>query len=195
MWKWTVVPLIISLASVAGAQDHHHHPPQPVTPSSASLAIRDALVQTHDGRTVRFHSDLVKGRVVAINFLFTSCTTVCPVMGVRFAQLRKLLVGKDVTLISVSIDPTNDTPERLAAWAKRIGAKPGWTLVTGPKPEISALLASLGASAADPAAHTPLVLIGDERRGSWRRVDGLADSKKLAKIVEETLKESARAVE
>src|SRR5690349_526839 len=70
--------------------------------------IDDTTVVTHDGRTVHFYTDLVQGRVTAINFIFTSCTTVCPLMGVRFAQLQPLLPD-GVTLISVSIDPTNDT--------------------------------------------------------------------------------------
>jgi len=90
-------------------------------------------------------------------------------------------------MISVSIDPTNDTPELMAAWAQRVGAKPGWTLVTGDKPDIETLLRSLGTTSVDYASHTPLVLIVDDREGhhTSRRVDGLTDSKTLARIVRE----------
>jgi protein SCO1 len=148
--------------------------------------IADVPVQTHDGRSLRFYSDLVKGRVTAVNFIFTSCTTVCPLMGVRFAQLQPLL-PKNVSLISVSIDPTIDTPERLADWSRRVGAKPGWTLVTGAKPDIDPLLRSLGTTIADPASHTPLVLVIDDRGAKplFRRLDGLTDPKALARTIEE----------
>lgn len=184
--------LALLFASIAAAQEHHHHaaasptvaPSASVAPSEAHVA--DVVVQTHDGRTVHFYSDLVKGRVTAINFIFTSCTTVCPLMGVRFAQLQPLL-PKDVSLVSVSIDPTNDTPARLAAWSQRVGAKPDWTLVTGAKPDIDTLLRSLGTTIADPASHTPLVLIIDDRGTTpiFRRLDGLTDPKTLARILAE----------
>ena len=148
--------------------------------------IEDVSVRTHDGRTLHFYTDLVKGRLTAINFIFTSCTTVCPLMGVRFAQLQPLLPD-GVTLISVSIDPTNDTPELMAAWGQRVGAKAGWTLVTGDKPDIETLLRSLGTTSVDYASHTPLALLVDDRDGHAKsqRVDGLTDPKTLARIVRE----------
>jgi protein SCO1 len=149
-------------------------------------ALPDVAVQTQDGRTVRFYSDLVQGRVVAINFIFTSCTTVCPLMGARFARLQQLLGdASPVSLISVSIDPANDTPARLAAWRKRLGGRPGWTLVTGAKPDLDALTQALGASSAQPASHAPLILMIDDRQGRWRRLDGLTDSPTLARILGE----------
>lgn len=182
----TLLVLALFVSHLAAAQEHHHHTaPAPIAaPSETHVA--DVPVQTQDGRSVRFYSDLVKGRVTAVNFIFTSCTTVCPLMGVRFAQLQPLL-PQDVSLISVSIDPTVDTPERLAAWSRRVGAKPEWTLVTGAKPEIDTLLRSLGTTIADPASHTPLVLIIDDRgaKPNFRRLDGLTDSKTLAKILAE----------
>ncbi len=152
--------------------------------SGGAPHIKDVIVQTQDGRSVRFYSDLVEGRVVAVNFIFTSCTTVCPLMGARFARLQQLLGPRqDISLISVSIDPANDTPARLASWAKSMGARPGWTLVTGAKPDLDALARSLGGSSANPADHAPLVLIIDDRRGTWQRVDGLTDAAKLARIL------------
>lgn len=178
---------VLLLSALAAAGQHHHHEHAAAQAHGAITRIDDAPVRTQDGAEARFYSDLVKGRVAAINFVFTSCTTVCPLMGVRFAQLQERLgSGSDVALVSVSIDPANDTPERLAAWSKRLGAKPGWTLVTGAKPDMDKLLQSLGASAADPAAHTPLVLIVDAREGrfSMQRLDGLTDAATLAKTLE-----------
>ena len=136
----------------------------------------DVEVRTQSGDARHFYSDLVQGRVVAINFIFTSCTTICPTMGATFARVQKLLAerGDGASLISVSIDPAVDTPERLAAWSHRFGARPGWTLVTGNKTDIEAILRSLGLFTADPAAHAPVVVVANEPAGRWERVDGLA---------------------
>ena len=148
-------------------------------------ALPDLAVKTQSGQTVHFYSDLVKDRVVAMNFVFTSCTTVCPTMGATFARVQKMLGDrKDVALISVSVDPTNDTPERLAAWSQRLGAQPGWTLVTGNQPDIAAILKSAGAFSADAASHTPLVLVGNDAQGKWERVDGLATPKTIVEAID-----------
>lgn len=185
-----VLVFVLLLLSLPAAAQHHHHPAAAL---AAPSKIEDVPVVTQDGAPARFYSDLVKGRVTAIQFVFTSCTTVCPLMGVRFAQLQSRL-GSDaarVSLLSVSIDPANDTPQRLAAWSKRVGAKPGWTLVTGTKPDMDRLLQSLGASSADPAAHTPLVLIVDDRAAdgepSMLRLDGLADPTAMAAAIRKVI--------
>ena len=186
-------PLSPTIAAPRGFYDSAAAHPSHTRP------IPDVVVQTQDGRTLHFYSDLVKGRVVAINFIFTSCTTICPLMGVRFAHLQQILDrkkgGHDVALISVSIDPLNDTPARLAAWAKKMGARPGWTLVTGAKPDLDALAQSLGASSANPTDHAPVVLIIDDRSRDDRtkddgpaaatrqRLDGLTDPARLAQIL------------
>jgi cytochrome oxidase Cu insertion factor (SCO1/SenC/PrrC family) len=88
-----------------------------------------------------------------------------------------------VRLISVSTDPGNDTPERLKAWAAKFGGGPGWTLVTGDREEIARLLKALGVYTASPAAHTPVVLVGDDARHHWTRAYGLAPPDKLADLI------------
>src|SRR4051812_15616043 len=89
-------------------------------PSGAlELQIPDVPVLTQDGKEVRFYRALVKGRVVAMNFIFTTCTTICPPLGVKFGAVQDLLgerFGRDAFLISVSVDPVHDTPARLKAW-------------------------------------------------------------------------------
>ena len=142
---------------------------------------------TQDGDTVRFYRDLVEDRVVAINFVFTTCTTVCPPMGAIFGQLGERLgdrAGRDVHLISVSVDPATDTPERLAAWAARFGRRPGWTLVTGDKRTIDSLLKALEVFTPDFADHAPVALLGNDAVGAWTRAHGLASPAKLAAILD-----------
>ncbi|HEX6183864.1 MAG TPA: SCO family protein [Pyrinomonadaceae bacterium] len=143
----------------------------------AKMTIPDVELLDQDGRKVRFYTDIVKGKTVAVNFVFTTCTTICPPLGATFARLQKELgarAGRDVRLVSISVDPATDTPERLKAWGAKFHAAEGWTLVTGRKPQVDELLRALGAGVASPADHTPTVLIGNDAAGQWTRAYGLA---------------------
>lgn len=172
-------------ASSALAQEHHHHAAMAPPPaSSRTYNIPDVPMVTSTGANVHFYSDLVAGRVVVMNFIFTSCTTICPTMGATFARVQRLLGDRNVAMISVSIDPTVDTPARLAEWSKRFSAKPGWTLVTGAKPDVDRLLKSLGLFSADPASHSPVVLVGNEKSGRWERIDGLAAPTQIVSVID-----------
>jgi len=140
-----------------------------------------------DGRQVRFYSDLVRGKRVAINFIFTTCTTICPPMGANFEQLQALLgarAGADVRLLSVSVDPGTDTPERLKAWGTRFHAGPGWSLLTGRKDDMDRLLKAMGVFTADRASHAPILLLGDDRTGRWTRAYGLASPAKIVQLLD-----------
>lgn len=151
------------------------------------VTVPDVKLVDQDGNPVNFYTDLVKGQVVAMNFVFTSCGTICPPMGANFAKLQKLLDGRPggprVRLISVSIDPGTDTPERLKAWAAKFGARPGWTLVTGNGEDIERLLKALGVYSGLPDRHTPVVLVGDDASHQWTRAYGLAPPEKLAELI------------
>jgi protein SCO1/2 len=156
------------------------------TEQVSGLAIPSIEVTTQDGCQVDFYRDLVKGKVVAMNFIFTTCTTVCPPMGANFAKLQKILgeqAGEDVHLISVSVDPVTDTPDRLRAWGQVFGAGPGWTLVTGSKTEITRLLKDLQVFTPDITDHSPTVILGNETEGDWTRAYGLTAPADLAGIL------------
>jgi cytochrome oxidase Cu insertion factor (SCO1/SenC/PrrC family) len=156
----------------------------------AALAIPDITLLDQDGREIHFYSDLIKDKVVAIQFIFTTCTTICPPLGATFARVQKELgerVGRDVRLISISVDPTVDTPERLKAWGDKFHAAAGWTFVTGPKPQVDQLLRALGAAAASREDHTPTILIGNDATGQWTRTYGLARPSQLVKIINDAL--------
>jgi protein SCO1 len=160
--------------------------------SSSQKHIPDVNVIDQNGRSRHFYTDLVKGRVVAINFVYTTCTTICPPLGATFGRLQKSLgahFGKDVFLISISVDPAVDTPERLRSWAAQFGGKPGWTLVTGDKMEINQLLKSLGSDVASPESHSPMVLVINDRTETWKRVYGLGDTAALTRSIEEVMAE------
>ncbi|HEX8184880.1 MAG TPA: SCO family protein [Blastocatellia bacterium] len=146
--------------------------------------IPDTIVYDQDGKKLRFYSDLVKGKTVAINFIFTTCTTICPPLTATFRKVQQELgAGHDVQLISISVDPTTDVPERLKAFSAKFNAGPGWSFVTGNKQEVDLLLKSLGAGVGDKTDHTPMVLVGNESAGYWTRTYGLAPVSTLVKVI------------
>src|SRR5439155_4118433 len=155
--------------------------------NSVVLKIPNAQVYDQDGRRISFYNDLIKGRVVAINFIFTTCTTICPPMTATFRRVQQELGarGSEARLISVSVDPATDTPERLRDFAAKFKAGPGWTFVTGDKTEIESLLQSLGAAVDDKNDHTPMILVGNDPAGYWTRAYGLSSPAALVKVMTE----------
>jgi cytochrome oxidase Cu insertion factor (SCO1/SenC/PrrC family) len=150
----------------------------------SKMNIPDAELLDQNGRKIHFYTDLVKGQTVVINFIFTTCTTICPPLGATFARLQKELGDKaGVRFISVSVDPATDTPERLKAWGAKFHAGDSWTFVTGDKPQVDELLRALGASSARREDHSPTVLIGNDAHGVWTRTYGLANTSKLVQII------------
>lgn len=160
----------------------------PAAGSEQSVQVPDTAVYDQDGKKLHFYTDLVKGKTVAINFIFTTCTTICPPLTATFRRVQQSLgerVGKDIRLISVSVDPTVDTPERMKSFAEKFHAEPGWTFVTGDKSNVDQLLGALGALVANKNDHTPLVLVGNDPAGYWTRAYGLAPAPVIAKVITE----------
>ena len=155
------------------------------------LSIPDVEVLDQEGNALHFYSDLIKDKTVAINFIFTNCTTICPPLAATFARVQREMgdrVGKDVHLISISVDPLTDTPERLKAWGAKFKAGPGWTFVTGTKPEMDRLLNALGASVSRREDHTPALIIGNDAKGVWTRTYGLAKVPQIIDVIEQVMK-------
>jgi protein SCO1 len=156
------------------------------TGTISSLRIPETTVYNQNGRRLNFYTDLVKGKVVAINFIFTTCTTICPPLTATFRRVQQELgehMGRDIELISISVDPTIDTPERLFDFAAKFKAGPGWTFVTGERTQIDALLQALGAAVANKNDHTPMILVGNEATGYWTRAYGLSSPATLVKVI------------
>ncbi len=147
--------------------------------------VPDVEVIDQSGQKLHFYSDLVQGKVVAINFIFTTCQTICSSLGANFASVSKRLGPRavsDIRLISISVDPVNDTPGKLREFAARFGKTSGWTLVTGDKRTIDQLLRALGEYTPDKLAHSPTVLIG-RGDGAWIRANGLGSSARIAELL------------
>ena len=150
------------------------------------MVIPDVEVLDQEGNALHFYRDLIKDKTVAINFIFTNCTTICPPLAATFARLQKELgdkAGRDVYLISISVDPLTDTPERLKAWGAKFKAGPGWTFVTGDKQEMDKLLNALGAAVSKREDHTPAMIIGNDGKAIWTRTYGLAKTSQLVPLI------------
>ena len=154
-------------------------------PSISSSRIPDIRVYDQNGKRLNFYSDLIKGKTVAINFIFTTCTTICPPLTATFRRVQQDLTQQSLPaqLISISVDPATDTPERLRDFAAKFKAGPGWTFVTGDKTEIDSLLRALGAAVADKNDHTPMILVGNDATGYWTRTYGLSSPTALVKVI------------
>lgn len=154
-------------------------------PSALTLAQATLLDQT--GAAVRFPDDVVGGRIVVVDFIFTSCTTICPVLSAKLARLQERLgtrAGGEVRLVSVTLDPVRDTPARLAEFGARFQAGPGWTWLTGASADVTRVLQGLGAYTPRFTEHSPLVLVGDGRTGRWHRFNGFPDVERLLSAVD-----------
>jgi protein SCO1 len=130
---------------------------------------------TQDGKTVHLYDDLLKGKMVVLNLIYTHCLDSCPLETARLAEVQRLLgdrVGKDIFFYSISIDPENDTPAALKAYAEKFHAGPGWLFLTGKKADIDLVAHKLGLYY-DPGlnrdGHTVDLMIGNEPTGQWTR--------------------------
>ena len=144
---------------------------------------------TQDGKKVHFYDDLIKGKIVAIDLIYTTCHYSCPLETARLAQVQKKLgdrVGKDIFFYSISIDPENDTPEALKAYMEKFHIGPGWTFLTGKKEDIIFLGRRLGLytdASVNADGHIPHLLIGNEAIGQWIRGSALDNPSFQARMI------------
>ena len=142
---------------------------------------------TQDGKVVHFYDDLLKGKAVAINLMYTHCSGNCPLETARMAQVQKLLgdrVGKDIFFYSITVEPDRDTPEVMKAYAARYHVKPGWLFLTGKMDDIKLISRKLGLSSltdgSDKDGHQPTLMIGNEGTGQWMRNSAVDNPQFLA---------------
>jgi protein SCO1/2 len=142
---------------------------------------------TQDGVKVRFYDDLLKGKTVAINVMWTHCIDACPLETARLLQVKRLLgdrVGRDIFFYSISIDPKRDTPAVLKAYAEKFGTGPGWLFLTGKMKDINMIRKKLGLSSTNDAksrdGHAPTLAVGDVASGQWMRNSAVDNPRFLA---------------
>lgn len=183
---------LLSLASPcvqAHSTDEHAGHTAPASNSQEHAQVKFANVPLLDqnGKSVHLEPDLVQGKIVVMSFIYTSCTTVCPVVSSIMGKVQKQLgarVGDEVQLVSISIDPQRDDPKRLQEYARSFQQGPGWSWLTGSPQSINETLKGLGSFSGDFKSHQPLILVGDGNNRHWMRYYGFTDPALLAKEVE-----------
>ncbi|HEV2762908.1 MAG TPA: SCO family protein [Pyrinomonadaceae bacterium] len=163
---------------------HRQKAPEP--PTAAAKYFTDVELLDQDGKTVRFYSDVLKGKTVVVNAFFTTCTSVCPPMNRNMEKIQEAFgdrVGKDVFLVSISVDPATDTPPRLKEYATKFKAGRGWTFLTGKKENVDWALYKLGQYVENKDDHKTVFIIGNERTGLWKKAFGLARVDELISVV------------
>jgi len=141
--------------------------------SPAKQYFTDVLLVNQNGEKLRLYSDLLQKRVVVINTFFTSCENSCPRMAAIFSGLQEQLgaqLGSQVFLLSITVDPETDTPERLKDYAKRFQARPGWMFLTGPPANVQFALNKFGQRVDHKEDHFNLYIVGNEATGLWKKV-------------------------
>lgn len=152
----------------------------------------NAVLTTHEGRTVRFYDDLLKGKVVLINFMYTGCGEICPGMTQNLAEVQSLLggqVGKDIFIYSLTLQPELDTPASLAYYARLFNCGPGWLFLTGAAADMESLRRRLGFYDIVPSVdaeleeHIGVVRFGNEPLQRWGACPALAAPSVIAESV------------
>ncbi len=147
----------------------------PYQRSVEQYTIPDVILVNQDGEKVRLQNLLESDVPVVVDFIYGTCTTICPVLSAGFASLQKKLgaEAQKVALVSITIDPENDTPQTMKAYLKRYRAKPGWDFLTGSRTDIDNVMRAFNAYVPDKMSHLPLSFIRSPRDGQWVRLFGL----------------------
>ncbi len=181
------------MAAREGLADQQREKPTLTAANGPSAArFPNVTLTTHEGTEVQFYQDLVKGKVVLINFMYATCTNSCPTYTANLVRVQQLFgdrVGRDVFMYSISLDPEHDTPQVLSQYAKNYGVQPGWTFLTGSTANITTLRRRLGLRDPDPVVdadktqHIGVVLYGNERFDRWAACPALSEPKEIVKYI------------
>ncbi len=195
--------VFLLFAASASAQNKPPAPPHDhsqtktsAEPSAAEKYFTDVELINQDGKKVRFYSDVLKGKTVVVNAFFTSCTSVCPPMNRNMEKIQEVFgdrVGRDVFLVSLTVDPEVDTPTRLKEYAQKFHARPGWIFLTGKKENLDWALYKLGQYVEKKDDHKTIFIIGNEPTGLWKKAFGMANVAELVQVVESVVNDKGAA--
>jgi protein SCO1 len=152
----------------------------------------NTIVQTHEGEKLRFYDDIVQGKIVIFNMMYTVCTGICPGNTANLLQVQEALgkrLGKDIFMYSMTLQPEFDRPKDLKDYVKRYGIKPGWSLLTGQPTEMDNIRRKLGFFNDNPridanlANHTGMLRIGNEKLDRWFMMPALSSPKQIAREI------------
>jgi protein SCO1/2 len=181
-----------ALARAHGDHKAHKPPADPaVPPKSVKVSLADTPLVDQDGRKVRLRTDVMAGRIVVVDFIYTTCTTICPIFTATMASLQERLgaaLEGETHLVSMTVDPARDTPRRMKEYAAKHGARhSGWSFLTGNRSDVDAVNKAFGTYTANIDDHPPMVMVGDTRTGEWTRFYGFPSASELEGCVQQLL--------
>ena len=175
--RFMLVSILVAVAMAVGGGAAYAAGKKALTAEDIERArayFTDTEMSTHKGDKVRFYSDMLDDRVVAINVMYTNCKGACPMTTQKLLAVKRELgdlFGKDVFFVSVSNDAERDVPEALADFADKQGANiDGWTFLTGDKNQVDNVLKKIGLYESNFEQHKSLMLLGNTRTGHWQKV-------------------------
>ncbi|MEJ8834964.1 SCO family protein [Ramlibacter sp. AN1133] len=177
--------LIAAPAFAADDHQHHHHHQAEATPGYARQVAQYRLppitLVRSDGASASFPQEIDDGRPVVLNFIYTSCTAICPILSQSFAEFQRKLGAEreQVRMVSVSIDPEQDTPRRLAEYARRFDAGTQWSFYTGTVAASASLQKAFQSYFGDKMHHRPVTFMRAAPGEPWVRLDGFASPDEL----------------
>lgn len=144
-------------------------------------SMPDVTLVNQDGKKVRFKSLIETDQPIVVDFIYGTCTTICPVLSAGYVNLQRKLeaTNKVARLVSITIDPENDTPKIMKDYLKRYRAKPGWDFLTGTRSDIDKVMKAFNAYIPDKMSHYPLNLIRSPKDGTWIRLFGIMSSREF----------------
>lgn len=171
--QWWVVVCVVALASLLGGGQAMGA--KPYQRAEMDYTMPDVTLIDQDNEEVSLRELIYGDKPVFVDFIYATCTTICPVLSAGFANLQKKL-GDDaeqVHLISFSIDPDYDTPEVMAQYLKRYRARPGWSYLSGSREDMEAVMRAFDAYVSDKMEHRPLTFLKGPGQSNWVRINGL----------------------
>ncbi|NTV49706.1 MAG: SCO family protein [Geobacteraceae bacterium] len=179
--KTIVLFLLLALVSATLSANSAHAANKSYKRTVEKYTIPDIVLVNQDGKKVRLQSLFTGDTPVIVDFIYGTCTTICPVLSAGFVNLQgKLAVtGQKVRLVSITIDPENDTPKIMKEYLKRYRAKPGWDFLTGSRTDIDSVMRAFNAYIPDKMSHYPLNMIRNPKDGSWVRLFGIMSSREF----------------
>lgn len=183
--------LFTAFALLLAATPGHGQSAAPAPARDPALEyFSDTILVDQDGHEQRLYTDLMKDRTVLIHVGYIRCTSICPSATASLKKIQDRLgdrLGRDVHILSITIDPAHDTPALLKEHAAHLEARPGWHLLTGTPEHVETVLRKLGLWAAAPEKHPAVLIFGNLRTGLWKKVFAMADSAEVLALAESVI--------
>lgn len=191
-----VLLFLLPRMAIATDDPHAHHRMQmsaePAQVGMAKVTLPDIPLLNQYGEEVNIKDDVIGGRIAVVSFAYTTCTTVCPVVSAIFSQVQDRLdglMGEEVELVTITVDPNRDTPARLLAYSKKFDAAEGWSWLTGEKDHVTTTLTAFGAYTVNFEDHPAMIMVGDAEQNRWYRYYGFSSPDEIEGKVKELLQQ------